>query len=314
MKAFSFVFAGTTDFSLKCLRTLLKSDYLRLKAVLTRPDSVQGRGLKRHSSPVRVFAEQQGLPFWTPDKAREKSFLKEVSQQKCDFSFVCAYGQILPLSYLNLFPRGSFNLHLSLLPKWRGAAPVQRALLAGDQETGLSLQLMTEELDKGDILGQRVFPVGMDENAEAIFEKALQNTESLFQNELIKYLKRELVPKPQNHTQATYAQKIDKREAEILWKESSIHIHNKIRAFFLGPQAFSFLKGKRLKIYRSELYDGEEQKAVPGKVCLVEKTKLFVSCGKGVLSLLEVQKEGRKKQKIEDFLRGNPVSVGDGLG
>ena len=311
MKPFSFLFAGTSDFSLKCLRILLQFPDFKLKAILSRPDSVRGRGLKNQSSPVKSFARQKGIPYWTPDKTRDKIFLEAISSQQCDFSFVCAYGRILPLEYLNLFPKGSFNLHFSLLPKWRGAAPVQRALLAGDQKTGVSLQLMTEELDKGDIIGQREFPLGMEENAELVFERALKRTKPLLQEEFLKYLKGELVPQPQDHTKASYAPKIEKIEAKILWKEASIHIHNKIRAFFLGPQAFSFLKGKRIKIYQSEYFQEENQSGEPGKVCVVEKDKLFIICGKGILSLLEVQKEGKKRQKIEDFLKGNPISKGD---
>ena len=289
----------------------MQSPNFQLKAILTRPDVPHGRGMKRQSSPVKFFAEQQNIPYWTPERAGDRFFLRALSQEKYDFSFVCAYGRILPLKYLNLFPRGSFNLHFSLLPRWRGAAPVQRALLAGDQKTGVSLQLMTEELDAGDIIGQREFPIGTEENAEDIFNKALQKTESLLQDEFVKYLKGKLTAHPQDNKKATYASKIDKKEAKISWKESSVDIHNKIRAFFLGPQAFSFLKGKRIKIYRSKCLNEKSYNKCPGKVCAIEKNKLFIACGKGVLSLLEVQKEGKKKQKIEDFLKGNPVFIKD---
>lgn len=314
MKPLSFVFAGTSDFSLKCLQILLQSDKFNLKAILTRPDVLCGRGMKKQSSPVKSFAEQKDIPCWTPNKAGDINFLKALSREKCDFSFVCAYGRILPLEYLNLFPKGSFNLHLSLLPLWRGAAPVQRSLLAGERKTGVSLQLMTEELDAGDIIGQREFDVGIEENAGDVFDKALQKTESLLQLEFIRYLEGKLNPYPQDHKKATYAHKIDKIKAEILWKESSIHIHNKVRAFFLGPQAFSFFKGKRIKIFRSRCVGEESQRQAPGKVCVVEKDKVFIVCGHGVLSLLEVQKEGKRKQKIADFLKGNPVFVNDCFG
>lgn len=314
MKTLSFVFAGTSDFSLKCLQILLQIKNIHLKALLTRPDVFRGRGMKSQSSPIRIFAKKQGIPCWNPEKAGEPDFLKALAQEKCDFSFVCAYGHILPIEYLNLFPSGSFNLHLSLLPKWRGAAPVQRALLAGDQKTGVTLQLMTEELDAGDIIARREFDVGVEDNAKDIFDRALAKTKPLFQAEFIKYLKGELNPCPQDHTKASYAYKIDKKEAKISWKESSVHIHNKIRAFFLGPQAFSFFKGKRVKIYRSKCFDEDSQSESPGEVCLVDKDSLFIACGKGVLSLLEVQKEGKKKQKIGDFLKGNPVFVKDYFG
>ena len=240
MKQFSFIFVGTSDFALDCLKLLMESESLQLKGILSRPPSLQGRGMKQQSSSVQSFAQKQGLPVWTPKKASDAGFLNEISQQRCDFSFVCSYGQILPPNYLKIFPRGSLNLHLSLLPRWRGAAPVQRALLSGDQKTGICLQIMTNELDAGDIIALRKFKIEEEDNAKDVFDKALKETALLLKEELIRYLKGDLKAQAQDHTKKTYAPKMDKTEAEIVWKEPAQAIHNKIRALFLGPQAFFF--------------------------------------------------------------------------
>ena len=311
MKKKTFIFAGTSEFALDCLKVLMQTEFLSLQGILSRPDTLQGRGLKKQGSLVKAFAEKNKIPFWTPKTANEKDFLQNIIQKKCDFSFICAYGQILPTSYLNLFPKGCLNLHLSLLPRWRGAAPVQRALMAGDQETGVSLQLMVEELDAGDIIGKRSFKIEQNANAKDLFIQSLKETKSVLKEELIKYLNGELKAQAQDSSKKTYARKIDKKECQLIWEESSLKIHNKIRALFLGPQAFSFFKEQRIKFHQACPLNESFSSFSPGEVCKIEKDKLFVACGKGSLSLLEIQKEGRKKQKIRDFLRGTPIQLKD---
>lgn len=313
MKPFSFIFLGTSEFALDCLKLLLKSKSLNLKGIVSRPDVLKGRGMTKQSSVVKSFAQTLKHPIWTPKKANEPTFLKEISEQKCDFSFVCSYGQILPLNYLQIFPKGCINLHLSLLPKWRGAAPVQRALMAGDQKTGVALQVMTTALDSGNIIGQREFKIEEEDNSKNIFDKSLTEATHLIEEELIKYLKGELKAQPQNPEGKSYAHKIDKKEGEIIWKEPAIVIHNKIRALFLGPQAFSFLNGKRIKFYRSKIIKKSFDGFLPGEICQLEKNKLVVACGEGALSLLELQKENKKRQQIEDFLQGSSLNLKDRL-
>lgn len=311
MKPFSFIFAGTSEFALDCLKLLISSTSLNLKGVVTRPNALKGRGLKKQNSAVKAWAQKQDLPIWSPQTTNEANFLQKIHQQKCDFSFVCSYGQILPVAYLQSFPKGCLNLHLSLLPKWRGAAPVQRALMAGDTTTGVGLQIMTEKLDCGNIIGQREFDITEDDNAHIIFEKSLIKTKSLISKELVQYLNGKLKGQPQNHTLKTYAHKIDKTETKIIWTKSAINIHNKIRALFLGPQAYCILNGKRIKIYKSKIIREKFKGFSPGEVCSIQKTKLMISCGENSLSLLEVQKEGKKRQKIEDFLNGCAIKLKD---
>lgn len=311
MKSFSFIFAGTSEFALSCLNLLLQSEFLSLKGIVTRPDTLKGRGLKKKSSHVKDFAQTHQFPVWSPHKADEISFLNDIRRQKCDFSFVCSYGRILPASYLQIFPKGSVNLHLSLLPKWRGAAPVQRALLAGDSRTGVCLQIMTEELDGGDIIGCRKFEIKENDNAQDVFDKSLMKTKSLLSEELIKYLNGALKGFPQDPKHKTYAHKIDKKEAKITWTNSSAKTHNKIRALFLGPQAFFNFRGKRIKIYQSKMIQEKFHGYSPGEVCSIGKDKLIVACRDGALSLLEVQREGKKRQKIEEFLKGSSIKLKD---
>ena len=313
MKRFSFIFAGTSELALDCLKLLLEMPFLTLKGVVSRPDALKGRGMKKQSSVVKNFALAKGYPVWTPRRADSADFLNSIAQKKCDFSFVCSYGQILPLAYLQLFPQGSLNLHLSLLPRWRGAAPVQRALMSGDQKTGICLQIMTVKLDAGDIVGQREFQIRENDNARDIFDQALIEMNVLLKEKLLRYLKGELEAHPQDSSQTSYAHKIDKATARILWKEPAFKIHNKIRALFLGPQAFCFFKEKRMKIYRAKIVAESFSGFSPGDVCFLAKGKLFVFCGEGALSLLEVQKEGKRRQKIEDFLKGHNVKLRDRL-
>ena len=354
MKPFSFIFAGTSDFSLDCLKLLIKNPKLKLKAIISQPDRLRGRGLKKQGSIVSQFAHSKNIPLFLPETAKSSAFLNKIQEKECDFSFVCAYGQILPLNYLNLFPKGSLNLHLSLLPRWRGAAPIQRALMVGDKKTGVCLQVMTEKLDAGDIISSREFSIEKEDNAKSLFEKSLKETETLLSEKLLPYLEGKIQPWPQDSSQAIYAPKIDKKSAQIVWTESALKIHNKIRALYLGPQAFCFLEFKkpvqipyfrltlgpikisfslgalihslfkrprrnkqevirrRIKVYRSQISAQTNITGFhPGEVCQIEKNRLSVACGKGALDLLEVQKEGKKRQRIEEFLKGQNIKLKD---
>ena len=320
MKNFSFIFAGTSEFSLDCLKLLIKIPRLELKAIISQPARFKGRALKKQKSIVSEFAISKNIPLFTPEKSTSFDFLNEIQKQNCDFSFVCAYGQILPLNYLKLFPKGSLNLHLSLLPRWRGAAPVQRALMAGDKKTGVCLQLMSEKLDTGDIISSREITIKEEDNTETLFKKSLKETEILLSEKLLAYLEDAIQPQAQDSSKAVYAHKIDKKSAQIDWTKPAFEIHNKIRALFLGPQAFCFFIRRkheevekwRLKVYHSQIKDQTDIKGFkPGEICHIEKNRLSVACGSGALDLLEIQKEGKKRQKIEDFLKGQSLKLKD---
>ena len=332
MKSFSFIFAGTSSISLNCLKILFQSPAFTPKGLIVSPSSVRGRGQKLQHSPIKLFTIEKGLPVWSPKNLSDPGFLTDLSKKSLDFCFVCAYGKIFPPAFLKLFPQTAINLHFSLLPRWRGAAPIQRALMAGDKKTGISLQVMSEELDAGPIIGQREFEIETQDNATSLFSKALIDSKSLLQKELVNYLKGELIACPQEHAKKTYARKIEKKEAKILWTKDSFTLHNQIRALAEGPQAYSSLKGKRIKIHRAalaetsnfssskpsgsklsdfRLSDFKLSNFKPGEICFLSKNQLLVACGKGALSLIELQIEGRKKQTLKDFLNGYPLSLKD---
>jgi len=314
MRPLSYLFAGSSHISIQGLEILLQQRDFQCKGILTKPDKVRGRGLKKKAQPLKELAQSQKIPVWTPNSCSDSQFLKEI--RDFDFCFVCAYGKILPLEFLRVFPERCLNLHFSLLPRWRGAAPIQRALMEGDSETGVSLQVMKEELDAGDIIASKSFPIDPEDNSLNLFEKSFVATKSLLEESLLPYLEGKIKTTAQDSSLSTYAKKIEKQQAQINWQESSQRIHNKVRALHLGPQAFCFLEetALRLKLYRSQINTQTPSRGFQaGEICEVEKNKLAVSCGEGVLDLLEVQKEGKKRQKIQEFLAGHPLKLKDKL-
>lgn len=310
----SLVFAGTSEFSVQCLQFLLELG-CQIKMVITRPDRPHSRGLKQTSSPVRLFSEAKKLSILAPETFTP-SFLQQIAEQRCDLALVCGYGCIVPSSFFNCFPKGAVNVHPSLLPRWRGAAPIERALMAGDKKTGVCLQVMTEQLDAGDIIGQREFPIEEEETSLEIYQKAIQTTGELLQNTLVAYAEGCIQPVPQTG-EVTFAKKIQKEEGLIHWNGAAPSIHNQVRALTCGPQAFTFFKGERIKIYRSRPVSASSPffPSSPGTVIKSEKKEVVVACGqKGALSLLEIQRPGKRKQKAEEFLRGYPITSGEVFG
>ncbi|MCY4513155.1 MAG: methionyl-tRNA formyltransferase [Bdellovibrionales bacterium] len=307
----SLIFAGTSDFSVQCLEFLLNLNY-QVTMVITRPDRPHSRGLKQTGSPVRRFSEEKNLPLLTPETL-SPAFLQQIAEQKCDLALVCGYGRIVPSAFFSCFSKGAVNVHPSLLPRWRGAAPIERALMAGDKKTGVCLQVMTEQLDAGDIIGQREFSIGEEETSLEIYQKALQATGELLQNTLKDYVEGRVQPIPQTG-EITFADKIQKKEGLIHWDGAASRIHNQVRALASGPQAFTFFKGERLKIYRCRRISLSSFSS-PGTVIESNPEELVVACGQeGALSLLELQRPGKRKQKAAEFLRGNSIAPGEVFG
>ena len=325
------LFLGSTDFSVEILKLLLKSPLYEVKGAVTLKDRPRSRrGLRDEPTPVKKFCLKQGLPV--TDSWKEAS-------APARLAVTAGYGRILPASFLKSFPAGAVNIHPSLLPQWRGAAPVERSLMAGDKKTGVSLQIMSETVDAGDIIRQYEFVAEEEDTAFEIYEKALKISKILLLQDLPLFLKGEIQAKPQKGP-LSFAPKIFKQEGKILWKEPARCIHNKIRALCKGSGAFTFLKnGERLKIFRSRLLpenlpenfenrtrfsvfaenesaikrgnetNGQvlkaEGAAAPGSLFLSEnKRRLAAAAGEGFLELLVLQKAGGKKLKASDFLRG----------
>ena len=301
------VFVGTSEFSVQCLKFLSKGDF-QVKAVITRPDRPHSRGLRQTSSPVKTFSIDKDLPLYQPETFTP-DFIRKMAQLKCDLALVCAYGQILPGGFFKAFSKGAVNVHPSLLPRWRGSAPIERALMADDAKTGVCLQVMVEQMDAGDIISCEEFPIEEEDTAVEIYQKSARTAEKLLRETLVPYIKGQIQPVPQKG-KVTFAGKIQKAEGCLQWQNSATAVHNQVRALTQGPQAFSFLKGERIKITRSRPLSMDFPSS-PGTVLNSGRGELRVACGRGALSLLEVQRPGRKKQTVEKFLQGFPVSAGE---
>ncbi len=341
MKApFPLVFFGTGDISLSCLHQLLKHSSLEVCGVVTQTPKKYGRGLRLQDTPVALKARLLKIPVWTPSDLRAKGFLSDIKALKASYAVVFSYGKILPPEVLSLYPQRALNFHTSLLPRWRGAAPVERAIQAGDKVLGMSLQVMGEGLDTGPLLAQKKFSFTEDMDARDAFDKMKSLIPDLLLD-MVAYMKNEIKPHPQKG-EVSYAAKTDKKESLINWKSPSESVFNQIRSLVCGPQAYTFYKGRRLKIYEAGLVKLKEQtrrreginppppvktqnlKAQnkwltqeclkAGQVGEIGKEGFVVMCGTGALKIKKVQPESGKVMETELFLRGHPLKPGDFLG
>ena len=298
------VFMGTPDFAEESLRQLVKNGY-NVSAVFTKPDGLVGR--KRILTPpeVKVAAEELGLPVYQPTTLKDDEVYETLKGLKPDLIVVVAYGKILPKRILDLPPLGCINVHASLLPKYRGASPIQWSIVCGESETGVSTMLLDEGMDTGDVLLTAKTPIGETETAEELWDRLKEMGGELL-IETVKGLENgTITPIKQDETLATYAPIIKKTDGEIDWKLSAKEIDCKIRGLHAWPVAYTKLNGKMLKIFSAEIVEKSE---IPGKV--IESEKGFVvACGEGALKILELQLEGSKRMKTEDFLRGKSIDT-----
>ncbi|SMP11333.1 methionyl-tRNA formyltransferase [Desulfurobacterium pacificum] len=305
------VFMGTPDFAVPSLKALIDKGF-NVSLVVTQPDKPAGRGKKLTPPPVKVVAEKNGIPVVQPEKIKNnEEFKKLLEDISPDLIVVVAYGKILPSWLLNLPRYGCINLHASLLPEYRGASPIQSALLDGKEKTGVTVMKISEELDAGDILSQRVVPIEKNDNAETLHDKLAKVGAELLVETIPLYIKGEIKPTAQEHSKATYCTRITKEMGKIDWNEPAEKIFNKVRAFTPWPSAYTTFNGKRLKIIQAEPVDCSFS-ASPGTVVKADK-ELIVSTGKGCLKILRLKPEGRKEISAEEFLRGYPIKTGDKL-
>lgn len=307
------VFLGTPEFAVVSLKTLLADEHYDVVGVVTQPDRPAGRKLQLTPSPVKTLAIAHGLNVISPEKINQELILQEIQKWNAEVAVVVAYGQILPQKFLDLFPFGAVNVHGSLLPRWRGAAPIQRALEAGDEETGVALQKIVRELDAGDVIGARKVKLPLEMTALELHDELAELGADLLHVELMDYIRGHLAPHPQDPAGITFAKKIDKAECEINWTESAMKIHNKARGLLMGPGTYTLLEGKKLKLHRT-LPITSNKIGEPGKIVKATGDEIWVQTGQGVLSLLEVQPESRSKMKISDFQKGYNLKEGDLLG
>lgn len=307
------LFLGTPEIARYCLEAMIKDPHYEVVGVITQPDRPAGRKLQLQPSPVKALVAPLGIPVLTPESVNTAEILATIAEYRAEVAVVVAFGQILKQPFLDLFPNKVVNVHASLLPRWRGAAPIQRALMNGDTETGVSLQVMVRKLDAGPVLSKRRIPLTMETNAIDLYKQCQELGAQLIEVDLMDYLRGNLSPTPQDESQVTLAPKIDKAEARIQWDQDAVKIHNLVRGLALGPVAQTQRQGKILKIHRTRVHDQSGSKQ-PGQVLQVTDKSLLVQCGKGSLELLEVQPESRSKMPIVEYLRGYPLKVGDSIG
>jgi methionyl-tRNA formyltransferase len=300
------VFAGTPEFAAVALNALLDAGH-DIELVLTQPDRPAGRGLKAHSSAVKALAQARNLSLLQPLRLGE-DIAVAVAAAKPDAVVVAAYGLIVPPGLLQMAPRGCLNIHASLLPRWRGAAPIQRALLAGDLHTGVTIMQMDAGLDTGPILIQEALTISADETAGTLHDKLAVLGARL----IVRALESNSPPQPQDGALATYARKLGKAEAQIDWQRPAAEIERQVRAFDPVPGAETTFEGLVVKIRRSRIEPGAT--GVPGSVCSAGPGGIVVACGSDRLRVLELQRAGGKRLPAGDFLAGFRLLAGARLG
>lgn len=292
------VFFGTPNFAAACLKYLLEKG-IDVVAVVTQPDRPKGRSLQMTSSPVKEIVEGK-MPVLQPEKASAPNFLEEIAKYNADLFVVVAFGQILSQKLLDIPPKGCINVHASLLPKYRGAAPIQRVLMNGEKETGIAIQKMVKQLDAGDVIAVSKLPLPEEMTFGELEANLLELAKLLLVDVIQKYEQGVPNAQPQDHDQASYAAKISMEEGEIHWNRKAFEIHNLIRAYSPRPGAWARLQnGKRVKILRSKLVPGH------GQVGQLQANGV-IFCGEGAIQLIEVQPEGKKVMPVADWLRGLP--------
>ena len=310
MSKIKICFLGTPEFAVTALKAILEDEHYEVVGVVTQPDRPAGRKLQLTPSPVKLLAQSRGLKVLSPESLRDNQLIVDaIETWKAEVAVVVAFGQILNESFMKLFNFGAVNIHASVLPRWRGAAPIQRAIEAGDLESGVTLQKIVKKLDAGDVLGIRRCQVPQDMNAQELHDHLSFLGADLLRVELMDYLRGNLAGTSQDESQVTYAKKIEKSESEISWKKSAHEIHNKVRAFTMGPGTFVPYQGKKLKIHRTQLVSLNEKKNDPGTIVEVRSKSFVIQCGQGLIEILEVQPESRNRISAEDFLKGQNLTA-----
>ncbi len=308
------LFLGTPEIARFCLEAMIKDPHFEVVGVVTQPDRPAGRKMQLQASPVKQLVQPLGIPLFSPETINSDEILAQLVALQAEIVVVVAFGQILKNKFLEAFPGRVVNVHASVLPRWRGAAPIQRALMAGDTETGVCLQVMVRKLDAGPVLGFRTFPLTPEMNAFDSYKLCESYGAQLIAVDLMDYLRGHLSAVPQDESRVTYAAKIEKAEAEIDWRQPAANIHNQVRGLAMGPVAFTTVQGKMLKVHRTAVSIDSKLALRPGQVLKTSEKSLLVQCGTGSLDLLEVQPESRAKIHIAEYLRGYAVQVGDSFG
>lgn len=321
------VFMGTPDFAVGALNALLNAGH-EVAAVVTKPDKQKGRDLKMQFSPVKECALAHGLTVFQPAKIKAPEAVAQLMTYEADIFVVAAFGQILSKEILEMPRYGCINIHASLLPKYRGASPIQYAILNGDDMTGVTIQQMAEGVDTGDILAMKAIPVEEDDTGGSLFDKLSALGAELLVKTLPRIKAGEIIPVKQQEEDAVYVGMLTKEMGRIEWGRDAASLERLVRGMNPWPSAYCSFRGKSLKIWTAGVSPAEskeenahigffkhaeEKEAVPGEVLFVTKDSIYVQTGDGALILKEVQLAGKKRMPVRDFLLGCPVKAGEVL-
>lgn len=311
---FDLVFMGTPDFAVPSLEALVHAGHL-VRLVVTQPDRPKGRGRKITPPPVKTTAAAMGIPVIQPVTLRDAAVVQRLREQSADFFIVVAYGHLLREEVLALPRFGCINVHASLLPKYRGPAPIPWAIIHGETVTGVTTMRMDRGLDTGDILLQAEEPIGPEDTAGSLHDRLARRGAELLVQTLSGFAAGTIRPRPQDHTQATYAPLLKKTDGLIDWKKPAATLEAFIRGMTPWPGAYTYWRSNRIKVYRAKpIVPNPIEAAVPGTVLTADHSRLVVACGEGALSLLELQSASGNRLPASEFLHGCRITAGELLG
>jgi methionyl-tRNA formyltransferase len=315
MAALRIVFMGTPELASRSLEALLAEPAFQVVAVVTQPDRPKGRDLQLQPSPVKELALRVHLPVLQPERARAENFLQHLRSFAPDLIVVAAFGQILPPTILELPRFGCVNVHTSLLPKYRGAAPIQWAILNGETETGVTIMKMDAGMDTGPIVTQEKIVIRAEDTSPTLHDRLAKVGAELLVKTIPDFAAGKILPRVQVTEEASYAPKIKKQDGQINWSKSAVSIWNQVRALIPWPGTYTHLHSQPepalIKIWQAEVAQGAGE---PGQVLQVDKSGILVGCGEAALRLLVLQREGGRRLNAQLFLAGYPIKVGDRLG
>ncbi len=299
------VFMGTPDIASVCLKKIL-TDGFEVVGVYTQPDRPKGRGMKMVCSPVKEVAMAAGIPVFQPENFREEASVQQLRDLQPDICAVVAYGQILPQKVLDVPKRSCINIHASILPKYRGSAPYQWAVLDGLEETGVTAMYLTREMDAGDIIDVSRTPIGENETAGELLDRLAVLGADLLSKTLSRFAQGEVEGTAQNASQVSYAPMLDKSMSPIDWTKTARQVHNHVRGLHPWPVATAEIQGKLFKVHATRVAEGSGE---PGQILGLTKTGLLVACGEGAVEILSLQAEGGKRMSAPDYFRGHPLQL-----
>ncbi|EEF60174.1 methionyl-tRNA formyltransferase [Pedosphaera parvula] len=316
MERLRIIFMGTAELACASLEALTQQTDFSVVAVVTQPDRPKGRDLKLQPSPVKQVALKHALPVLQPERARNPEFVQSLAEFKPDLIVVAAYGQILPKSILELPRFGCLNVHTSLLPKYRGAAPIQWAILDGEPVTGVTIMKMDAGLDTGDILTQETTPIQHEDNSQLLHDRLAQIGAALLVPTIREFVSGKIIARPQPVEGVSYARKILKEDGKLDWTQPAHVLWNRVRGFTPWPGAFTHLpaepKPLLLKIWQAEVIEGASGN--PGEILSADKTGIIIACGEKALKVTTLQREGGRRMNAQDFLTGHSLKPGQKLG